>query len=206
MAREDEGRRWGWVPSFSLSLSLLPEILLEPPSQSPISSPKPLSLYEALPLPGPSPGRVGTLTPGHLDEFRYTEHTRGDKALLEVSCVWNRERTGVSRSVSFLDTLGLTRLCGAGPSVGGHPMHSLQPCSGGWSDGGIPLLSHSWSRCSFLSILSQSLLWGGPRWAPYPALPSFRAPHAAAAEARSGFKYRLSYPLGCDLGHISSLP
>jgi hypothetical protein len=49
------------------------------------------------PLPSnPSPEPMRTLTPRHLDELGDTEHTRGDKALLEVGGVWNRERVGVS--------------------------------------------------------------------------------------------------------------
>lgn len=78
---------------------------------------------ETLPSPDPSTGWAGTLTPGHLDELGDTEHAGGDETLLEVGGVWNREKRGLSGSVSFLDTLGY-------PDSGGwsgHPVRPRQP-------------------------------------------------------------------------------
>lgn len=82
------------VPLLSLGHLLLGTSILKP-----LSSPVAFCLYEPRPTLGPGPGQVGTLTPGHLDELGDAEHTRGDKALLEVSRVWNEERMGVSGSV-----------------------------------------------------------------------------------------------------------
>lgn len=95
-----------------------PETLSQGPHpKAPSPSPAPL------PSPDPGTGWAGTLTPGHLDELGDTEHAGGDEALLEVGRVWNREKMGLTGSVSFLDTLGY-------PDSGGwsgHPAHPLQP-------------------------------------------------------------------------------
>lgn len=145
-------------------------------------------LYEPRPSLGPSPGQVGTLTAGHLDELRDAEHTRGDEALLEVGRVWNKERMGVSGSVSLLDTMELGPP-GLGPSLASDPIYTLQPCTGEpasyalQSTEGVPVPSHS--RSGVLSILSESP-FSGARWAPYLALPSPRDSHAAAGCKRAG--------------------
>lgn len=85
-------------------------------SESPSPSGAP-PLRESLPSSHPRTGQAGTLTPGHLDELSDTEHTGGDKALLEVGGVCNREKTGVTGSVSFLDTMGYPDSGGLGVTL-----------------------------------------------------------------------------------------
>lgn len=106
--------------------SPLPETLSfsEPPSQSPFSFSSASLLWESFPSPDSSTEWAGTLTPGHLDELGDTEHTRGDETLLEIRGVWNREKMGLTGSLSFLDTLGYPH----SRDWSGHPVHPLQPC------------------------------------------------------------------------------
>lgn len=114
------------VPLLSLGHLLLGTSILKP-----LSSPVAFRLYEPRPTLGPGPGQVGTLTPGHLDELGDAEHTRGDKALLEVSRVWNEERMGVSGSVVPPRHPGAAQTRGVGPSLGSDLVYTLQPCSRG---------------------------------------------------------------------------
>lgn len=98
----------------SFSLRTFPSWSLHPEAPSALQHPSP---EQAPSLSGSHPGCVGALTPGHLDELGDTEHSRGDEALLEVSCVCNRERMGISGSVSLSGHPGTAQTPGGGPSL-----------------------------------------------------------------------------------------